>query len=474
MDQTKTPLFDALTNHVQKSSMSLHVPGHKSGEVFLEKGLPYYKELLALDLTELTDLDDLHNPTGAIYEAEALLSDFYGSNKSFFLVNGSTVGNLSMVLAVCGGNDKVLVARNCHKSIINALKIAGAKPVFLSPEFDSNVQVPTFIDETNVMAAIDQNPGVKALILTNPNYYGHTYDLTRIITYAHKKGIPVLVDEAHGAHFGLGLPFPESAIHSGADIVVQSAHKTLPAMTMGSYLHFQSKIVSLDRLQFYLSSLQSSSPSYPIMASLDLARSYLAEKKEQGMMEVYKKIEELREDLSKMPNIAVVTPSDKRVVQDPLKLVMQTRCSLSGYELQAVLEKSGIYTELADPLNVLCILPLTHQDNKWFTQTMNKILSGLNPLHIEKRKTYYNRLESIFPYSYNELKSKTIKQVKIEESINQLSAETITPYPPGIPIILQGEYITEAHLDQLLLLRKLGARFQGSSSTENINIYECK
>jgi arginine/lysine/ornithine decarboxylase len=473
MDQKKTPLFEALKNHVQKSPFSLHVPGHKSGTVFSEKALLYYKEILSLDVTELTGLDDLHEPTGAIFEAEELLSNLYGSYKSFFLVNGSTVGNLSMVLSVCGANDTVLVARNCHKSIMNALKIAGAKPVFLSPEFDTDVQVPTLVHEKDIIQAIEQFPNAKAVILTNPNYYGHTNELENVITYAHGKGIPVLVDEAHGAHFGVGQPFPESAVKSRADIVVQSAHKTLPAMTMGSYLHFQSDFISLERLEFYLKSLQSSSPSYPIMASLDLARSYLAEIKDQGVTELYNQIKEYHRHLSKIPQLSIVVPRDKKIVQDPLKILLQSRSSLSGYELQSLLEKNGIYTELSDALNVLCILPLAPQDLKRFTRRLGQVLAGVQSLNEEKRIVEFNKLESNFPHSYFELKSKKEKLVKIEESINQLSAETIIPYPPGIPLILQGEVITEAHLDQFMMLQRLGARFQGNGSTKNINIYDC-
>lgn len=264
MDQTSVPLYETLIRHSQRHPVSLHVPGHKNGSLFPKIAKDLYGSLLTIDVTELTGLDDLHEPSGAIQIAETLLADFYGAKRSFFLINGTTVGNLSMVLSICGPNDEVLVQRNCHKSIMNALKLSGAKPIFIHAEIDESTEVPTFVDAAEIKKLLTKYPLVKGIIITNPNYYGMTFDLKEIIAEAHKRGIPVLVDEAHGAHFNLGASFPQSAIHAGADIVVHSAHKTLPAMTMGSYLHYNSNLVPLDRLTFYLRALQSSSPS-PIM-----------------------------------------------------------------------------------------------------------------------------------------------------------------------------------------------------------------
>lgn len=474
MNQTNTPLFDALLQHTQKKPFSLHVPGHKSGEVFLEKGLPFFQKILTLDMTELTGLDDLHEPTEAIAEAELLLSELYGSTKSFFLVNGSTVGNLAMVLSTCHENDMVIVSRNCHKSIMNGLKLAGARPVFVSPEIDEVLHVPTYVSEKRMKEAIDQHPEAKVVIVTNPNYYGQTFDLTPIITYAHKKGIPVLVDEAHGAHFGIGASFPDSALKSGADIVVQSAHKTLPAMTMGSYLHFQSDLISIDKVKFYLQALQSSSPSYPIMASLDLARAYLANIKEKGTTIVMDSINQVKDQLRSIRQIEVVLSKDTNIKQDPLKLVLQSRTTSTGYELQALLEKEGIYTELADPSNVLCILPLETKHLSSMSEKIRYALRHLEVLPFKREAMEFEHVPSYFPYSYRELRSKKIKAVPVEEAIGQLSAETVIPYPPGIPLLLEGEKITITHLNQMRTLQEMGVRFQGTRLTTTLNIYECE
>ncbi|MFZ3591005.1 aminotransferase class I/II-fold pyridoxal phosphate-dependent enzyme [Bacillus sp. DJP31] len=474
MNQLNTPLYDALLNHIKKRPISLHVPGHKYGRVFPDKGIESYKSILPLDVTELSGLDDLHEPTEVILEAEDLLSSLYESRRSFFLVNGTTVGNLSMVLAVCQQNDLVLVQRNCHKSIMNALVLAGARPIFLSPEFDTDFQVPTYVHEREVIQALEKYPKAKAIILTNPSYYGHTYDLKNIIKSAHDIDVPVLVDEAHGAHFGVGSPFPESSIKCGADIVVQSAHKTLPAMTMGSFLHFQSELVPIEGLTFYLKSLQSSSPSYPIMASLDLARYYLANKKEQGIVRIVQQYEEFREKLSSIPQLSVILSTNREIQQDPLKVTIQSRCRLSGYEIQALLENTGIYTELADPLNVLCVLPLEEIDINMITFKIQQALLGIEPTIMKEDKRYIANepIQSMNPLSYFELKSMKTAAVHLDESVNKVSAQTIVPYPPGIPLLLQGEIITSKHLEQLEFLGKMGAKFQGGLVNNKINIYE--
>src|SRR5574342_473859 len=196
MKQTRTPLFDQLIKHNQKSPISFHVPGHKFGEVFLEKGQSFFSDILKLDATEITGLDDLHSPEGVILEAEELLADLYRTQKSFFLINGSTVGNLSMILSAINENDLVLVQRNSHKSIMNGIKLAKANPVFISPDFNMEYKVAGGLNIDDIKSAINQYPDAKALILTYPNYYGLTYDLKSIIDLAHTHGIPVLVDEA--------------------------------------------------------------------------------------------------------------------------------------------------------------------------------------------------------------------------------------------------------------------------------------
>ncbi|MGM7724500.1 aminotransferase class I/II-fold pyridoxal phosphate-dependent enzyme [Metabacillus sp. Hm71] len=461
----ETPLFTALMQHSKRNPMSFHVPGHKNGTVFMGKAKQVYKGILPFDVTELTGLDDLHHPKEAIAHAQELTASLYGVENTYFLVNGTTVGNLAMVLACCRENDIVLVQRNSHKSILNGIQLAGANPVFLSPKVDEVYQVPSYIEMETIKEAIACYPTAKALVLTNPNYYGLAIDLTEIIRYAHERSIPVLVDEAHGSHFITGDQFPLSAVHAGADIVVHSAHKTLPAMTMGSYLHFNSKMVDKDKLVYYLSILQSSSPSYPIMASLDLARAYLEMiKKEDRQHDILQVIADFREEINSINNIKIVTSKDQLVQTDPLKLTIRAANGLTGFELQDFLETKQIYTELADPANVLFILPLAY--DKLIIKELDTIKRRFpTPSHPIKQLVHMSNRQSkrIQPIekSYSDLKTCKKRVVAFGEAIGHYAAEAIIPYPPGIPFIMIGETITNDLIEQVKELIEIGATIQG-------------
>lgn len=477
MNQSKTPLFDALFQHKSRKPISYHVPGHKGGLVFTEKGRPEYQSILSLDATELNGLDDLHAPEGAIFEAQRLLADLYQVQESYFLVNGSTVGNLAMILAVCRAGDTVLVQRNCHKSILHGLMLANVKPVFLSPMLNSEWGVAGGIDSSLIAAALAQYPETKAIILTYPNYYGLGNDIEEITEKAHQKGIPVLIDEAHGAHFILGSPFLPSSLASGADIVVQSAHKTLPAMTMGSFLHVNSDLIDSDKLRFYLQMLQSSSPSYPIMASLDLARSYLASFNDKDKKELDENISEFRQQLGRLPGIQVLRAAVQLV--DPLKITIRAKEGASGFQLQKAFEERGIYTELADPRNVLLVLPLLKADVEYpFSETIQKISEaaielGSSPLLPDKGEDIYME-ESVIAglqLSYKDMEGKPKQLVPLKDSSGRIAAETITPYPPGVPLIMAGELMDEKRITQLEVLRAKGTRFHGGSGLRSGSVW---
>ena len=463
MNQLNAPLYQALTKHMEKSPVSFHVPGHKNGQITPDE---FFEQFLKIDVTELTGLDDLHDPEGPILEAETLLSELFATKRSFFLINGSTVGNLAMIMAACGTGDTVLVQRNCHKSVMNGLSLAKARPVFLEPEYDIDWKVASGISLETVKSAIQLHPDAKAIILTYPNYYGMTYPLKEIIDHAHEKQIPVLIDEAHGPHFILGEPFPASATQLGADVVVQSAHKTLPAMTMGSYLHFNSKLIDLKRITEYLHLLQSSSPSYPIMASLDLARRYLAAYNDQDVLFLKNRIDSFKAHLGKIPAIRVM----EQMQADPLKVTIQTNCALSGLEIQRLLEADGIFTELADPNNVLFILPLLKENHPYpLEETAEKIQRVLKEFPLVRKQKVQHQTDkkiSELAISFEEMENYNKFDRSIRSSLNYISAETIIPYPPGIPLLLKGEQITEHKIDNLMALMEAGARFQGGASLE--------
>jgi len=469
--QKNTPLYNALTQHASVNPISFHVPGHKYGIVFQTQAREYYRDLLRLDVTELSGLDDLHHPESIIAEAQQLAAELYGVEETFFLVNGSTVGNLAMIFATCEEHKKVIVQRNCHKSVIHALHLVGASPVFLSPEFDETVRVASYVSFATVKKAIEEHPDATAVILTNPNYYGMSVHLAEIIKIAHSRGIPVLVDEAHGAHFVAGPPFPTSAIAYGADIVVQSAHKTLPAMTMGSYLHVNSSLVDKEKLRYFLQVFQSSSPSYPIMASLDLARSYVANVALEDIQHIQAQIEQLKEKINESEGVTVVHSNDPLVTTDLLKITVQTKSECSGYELQQRLEQQGIFPELADPFNVLLVYPLAPvKDLPAIIEKMKRAFKGMHDDARTMAFVPYSFMDASPSISYRVLAKLPKKVVLLEKAEGLVAAEMIIPYPPGIPLLCMGEVIRKEHIEQIVALKQYGARFQGGTYLSSYQI----
>ena len=443
MDQNKTPLFDRIKEHAQKNSYSFHVPGHKSGQVFPDLHQNPFQEILPFDLTELSGLDDLHQPVGAIREAEALAADLYGVKRTFFLVNGTTSGNLAMILSVCAPGDEVIVQRNSHKSVMNALELAGARPIFITPEYDKEVDRVSVISPQTIQQAIEQHPSAKAVVLTYPDYFGSTYPLEKITAICHEKNIPVLVDEAHGAHFKLGAPFPKSAIDCGADIVVQSAHKTLPALTMGSYLHICSDRVSEKKVARFLQMVQTSSPSYLVMASLDLARYFMATRTREHLEKSFDQIRHIRQRLSRLENVSV--QPIREGLDDPFKITLVSD-SIDLHDLSSQFESHGIFPEMVQN-NQLLLIHGFHQDRYDYTR-LERAIKSINTL---KKRPFHGKIKRLpigqaiqrLEISYEELHHLDTVWVEWSQAIGQLSAETVIPYPPGIPLIVKGERIRE-------------------------------
>ncbi|GEL78282.1 aminotransferase class I/II-fold pyridoxal phosphate-dependent enzyme [Tenuibacillus multivorans] len=441
MDQSHAPLYEMLTQHVKQQPKSYHVPGHKNGAVFPTEG-DVFSHILRYDLTELPGLDDLHQPEGAILEAERLAAAFYKTDYTFFLVNGSTVGNLAMILSVCQPGDTIIVQRNSHKSIMNGLELAGAKPIFVSPSYDERTERYSDLKPSNVKKAIEANPEAKAVMLTHPDYFGTTYDLSRIVEMAHQHNIPVLVDEAHGAHFPLSNQFPDSTLKAGADLVVHSAHKTLPAMTMGSYLHIQGSLVTYETLKHYLQMLQSSSPSYPIMASLDLARKYIAGLNEQDIESTLSGVRQLRHQLNTLPDIDVMPIQEQ--VDDPLKITLTSR-RLYMRAVEQLMQDQQVFPEMIQNNQLLLIYGLQAEQSplNWVTTLKDSLTHLYNQSKhdtIAINKFQFNDVQGL-AYDYHILKGMPTQWVRWQDAEGQIAASSVIPYPPGIPILLKGERI---------------------------------
>lgn len=435
--QNKMPIVEALKKH--EGVTSLHVPGHKNGLLFPGK----YHEVLRHDLTEVSGLDDLHHPEGAIRVAQQLLAECYHTDRSYMLVNGSTVGNLAMILGTCKRGDTVIVSRDCHKSVMHALDLAGVHAIYLSTRKEPQTGTANGIEASLLREALQMEP-IRAVIFTYPSYYGFGFDLASCITTCREFGALVLVDEAHGAHFQADASaFPVSSIELGADVVIHSAHKTLPALTMGSYLHIPKWRDEFAEIPRYLQMLQSSSPSYLIMASLDYARHYVANYNKQDT-EVFQKMREAWLAWLQQNKLTVCTPDD------PLKLIVR-KDGLSGFILQSIFEQAGYYPELTDANNVLLILPLIKTGMEfppptdslnWDAADLNKSPEP-NPITIPVITKIPAR-DTTRPTRFETL----------ENTIGKTAAEMVIPYPPGIPVILAGETITAAHVEALLYIQK--------------------
>lgn len=459
--------MEGLERFRQQQNISFHVPGHKHGEL---SHLPQaFKDVMRYDVTELSGLDDLHHPQEIILEAENLLTDTYGTMKSFFLVNGSTVGNLAMIYATCKKGDTVIVQRNAHKSVFHAIELVGAKPVYVSPMWDERTLTATHIAYEHLKEAIDQYPAAKAVVLTYPTYYGMaSKEIQQQIAYCHEKYIPVLVDEAHGAHFSACTLFQPSALTYGADVVVQSAHKTLPAMTMASFMHVNSELVAIDKVNHYLRMLQSSSPSYVLLASLDDARYYVQTYMESDGAYIIEKKTQWMEALRAIGSLEVIE------VDDPLKLLLRVN-GYSGFQLQEALEAQNVYAELADAHQVLFVLPLLKQGHTYpfadirvrIKDAVTTLLSTEKDNRLTATHTTYNFTVVTKPtLTFEEIVEKDKEWLPYMRAMGRIAASMIIPYPPGIPLLVPGEKITVAKLSQLEELLAIGASFQGNHRLE--------
>ena len=461
----QAPLYEALISWKDQNPLSFHVPGHKNGTSFstYKRADHMYKDLLKIDATELPGLDDLHHADGPIKKAEQLTAHLYGSVESRFLVGGSTAGNLAMIMALCSEGDRVLVQKNCHKSVLNGLRLAKARPIFLGPSIDEASQVPTGVSIDLIRSAVNRYRDIKVIVLTNPNYYGMTINLEPIISYAHENGIPVLVDEAHGAHFIREAFFPESALKQGADVVVQSAHKTLPAMTMGSYLHVGNETYR-NAINDYLQVFQSSSPSYPIMASLDLARHYLSSLTDHQLGLILKEIRQFKKQLSEIPGLNVIGDLGQAYHQlDPIKITVQLS-GMSGYELAKRLEDENVFVELSDPLNVLLVCPIASN-----AEVFDRGLQAFKKIAIHRDEANFNVFlnkvddeDITFPaYSFEKLETMMTERVELTEATGLIAAKALIPYPPGVPVVIQGERIGLEKVKRLEMILRAGGHIQG-------------
>ncbi|WP_261303538.1 aminotransferase class I/II-fold pyridoxal phosphate-dependent enzyme [Paenibacillus andongensis] len=493
-NQSRAPLFEAMVAHYDKNPVSFHVPGHKSGQGLLDEGTSFLKTVMSIDYTEITGLDDLHQAEGVIREAEQLAADCFGAEETYFLIGGSTVGNLAMISAVCGKDDIILVQRNVHKSVIHGLMLAGAKAVFIAPGIHPESGVATSLAIEDVKQALVLYPEAKGLFITNPNYYGNGVNLKPFAELMHEQGKLLLVDEAHGAHYGFHPEVPASALSQGADAVVQSTHKMLTAMTMGAMLHVQGPRIDRIAIQQLLAMLQSSSPSYPLMASLDLARKKMHTEGrnwlEQGLA-VVKEFRSLLDDLTEFGYHSRELPgnqSQEIETTDPFKIAIYDATNmLSGTELKDRLEAQDCFVEMTDGRQVLLVFTpaSTRADMLRLVEALTNICLDLpiqkkelqGPISNILKLPYYTSISSPVAFDMRDIskasRDSAFSQVSVQGAVGKRSADMVIPYPPGIPYLYPGEIISASVAEALLQLAANGIKIQGTEfgQTQKLRIY---
>ncbi|RST73049.1 aminotransferase class I/II-fold pyridoxal phosphate-dependent enzyme [Siminovitchia acidinfaciens] len=484
MDHTKAPLYEALCLYEETNRTSMHVPGHKDGRVFDKAAQHHFSDILKIDATCIKGIDDLHQPTDSILEAQRLAADAFGADQTFFLVGGSTIGNLGIALTMCSPGDKILVQRNMHKSVFNGLLFAGAHPIYIAPAIEPTTKAAMVSDIAHIEKALMENPDVKGVWVTNPNYYGMSQDITRLAEVCHQAGIPLIVDEAHGAQFGQVDEVPPSALSMGADIVIQSTHKMLTSMHMSSMLHVKGDIIDRERLARVLGMIQSTSPSYLLLGSLDLARRYLVENGRNHLKETVTRLEKRRKELSlELKSLSIWGGSPEVHRRDPLKWIISSKNeAISGYQLFDLFYDQGAVAEISDPRNIVFLFSLNEneEDIEKVVDAIKVIDQKLQELaiipHENKDIIMFEEEGTLYQpkMSLQEAFHKPRHKIRLEDSIGSLCGETVLPYPPGIPLLNPGEEITKRHVDTIKQLHEMGAYFQSPSDDTMETLYVIK
>ena len=481
LNQNETPLFDALMEYVNRDTIPFHVPGHKKGIGMDEEfknfmGVNPFK----IDVTVFKLVDSLHHPTGAIKKAQELAADAYGSDAAFFSIHGTSGAIQAMIMSVVNEGDTIIIPRNVHKSVTAGIILSGAKPVYMQPELDKKLGIAHGVTPSTVEKALKEHPEAKAVLIINPTYYGVATDIKNIADIVHSHNIPLIVDEAHGPHLGFNKNLPISAIKAGADICAQSTHKIIGALTQCSLLQVKSKYIDINRVHQVLSLLQTTSPSYILMASLDCARRQIALNGNELLDKAIELSNYVRKEINKIPGFYCfgeeILNTPGVFALDPTKITITCRdLGITGYDLDMILSnKYHIQMELSDLYNVLAVG--SFGDTK---EAMDKLIEALKEISHEFLGKSDSKPDFLDIPKIPELKlspriafNSNKVSLPLNESINHISSEFLMAYPPGIPVLCPGEIITEEIINYVEDLKRVGLYVQGTEDpkVENIKV----
>ncbi|UJF35221.1 aminotransferase class I/II-fold pyridoxal phosphate-dependent enzyme [Paenibacillus hexagrammi] len=481
MDQNRTPLFSALLQHAEKNPIQFHIPGHKKGVGMDPEFRSFIGDnALSIDLINIAPLDDLHQPMGVIEEAQKLAAQAYGADHTFFSVQGTSGAIMTMIMTVCSEGDKIIIPRNVHKSVLAAIIFVGAKPVFLKPVRDKNLGIDHGVSSRSVRRALEKHPDAKAVLVINPTYYGVCTNLKEIVDIVHEYNIPVLVDEAHGVLIHFHEKLPVSAMQAGADMAATSVHKLGGSMTQSSVLNVQGNRVNPKRIQTIISMLTTTSTSYILLGSLDTARRHLALNGHAMAERSLELAQYARKSINEIPGLYCfgeeILGDEATFNYDPTKITVHVRkLGVTGFEVENWLRDNyNIEVEMSDMYNILCLVtPGDTQENiDILLEALRKLAEvhhGADTIHdvvikipaipqltLTPRDAFYGETETL-PF---------------KDAADRIIAEFIYVYPPGIPILLPGEVITQELIDYIVEHVEVGLPVKGPEdrSVQNVKV----
>ncbi|CAH2215443.1 aminotransferase class I/II-fold pyridoxal phosphate-dependent enzyme [Tepidibacter aestuarii] len=458
-NQNVTPLFDALKEYQKREVVPFDVPGHKHG-----KGLPELvdylgEKVLQVDVNSMKCLDNVSNPVGVIKESQELMAEAYCSDHAFFLVNGTSSGVQAMIMSVCNPGDKIIIPRNAHKSAINGLILSGGIPVYVQPQTNDELGIAMGVSVESIEQAIEENPDVKAVFIINPTYYGATSNLKRIIEIAHEKSIAVIVDEAHGAHFRFHDELPVSAMELGADMSAVSIHKTGGSLTQSSALLLNDGIIDKNRVKTILNLTQTTSASYLLMTSLDVARKMLATQGKEVFTRVLEISRKARDEINKIEGLyafgnELIGESGVYNFDETKLGICVKGIGMTGFQVYDILrDEYNIQVELGDVYNILAIISVGDD-----SCSLRKLIDALKDISAKygKGRVDFDKVVLHNPQivvSPRDAFYARKKIIKLEDSEGEVSGESIMAYPPGIPIITPGERISSEIIEYIKFIK---------------------
>lgn len=475
--QSEAPVLEAMKQHLQNRVVPFDVPGHKGGRGTRELTDFFGLSCLKADVNSMKPLDNLCHPVSVIKNAQELAAEAFDAENAFFVVNGTTGSVQAMIMAACKAGEKIIMPRNVHRSAINALVVNGAIPVYVNPGTNKRLGIPLGMSVENVRKAIRENPDAKAVLINNPTYYGVCSDLREIVKLAHENGMLALVDEAHGTHFYFGENMPVSGMAAGADMAAVSMHKTGGSLTQSSLL-LCGKNVSAGYIRQIINLTQTTSGSYLLIASLDIARKNLALNGREIFRKTVQYAEYARSEINKLGGYyafgSELCGSDSFFSFDPTKLSIHTRdIGLAGIEVYDILrDEYNIQIEFGDIGNVLAIISAGDR-----ALEIERLISSL----YEIKRLYSKDKAGMFDHEY--IDPQVImppqsafygdkKSVPITESGGYICGEFVMCYPPGIPILAPGEKVTGDIINYILYAKEKGCMMTGTQdiNIENINV----